>query len=153
MTYTYDYQMPALTVDIVLFTGNPLYKSYDEVEVLLVKRKQEPFRGSWVLPGGYVNYKEKIADAAKRELFEETSVNVNHLTFLRIYDDPDRDPRGWTVSSAYLGQINKADCKLKAQEEEVEEVRWVHLKDALKMQLGFDHGDMLRSAIGWFNLD
>jgi 8-oxo-dGTP diphosphatase len=152
MSFTYEYERPALTVDIVLFTKSPFYENHDEVETLLVKRKQEPFRDSWVFPGGFVNKGEKLIDAARRELFEETNVNVNHLTPLGIYDDPDRDPRGWTVSSAHLGLINKADCKLKAQEEEVEEVKWFSLREAFKMKLGFDHNDMLRSAVSWFEI-
>src|SRR5688500_16009399 len=81
-----------LTADSILIVG---------IEVLLVKRKHEPFQGKWGLPGGFVDQDEKVLDAAKRELQEETGVENVSLTQFGAYGDPGRDPRGRTVSLVY----------------------------------------------------
>ena len=92
--YTYDYPRPAVTVDVVLVTREP------RPRVLLIRRKHDPFAGTWALPGGFVDPAETLAAAAGRELREETGVAAADLEQLGAFGDPGRDPRGWTVSVA-----------------------------------------------------
>lgn len=94
--HSYDYPRPALTVDAVLVTREPVPR------VLLIQRKDDPFAGKWALPGGFVNENEPLPEACRRELVEETGVAVEDLEQLVAVGDPGRDPRGWTVSVAFL---------------------------------------------------
>lgn len=87
-------QTPALTVDCVVFDA--------EDRLLLIQRGNEPFRGSYALPGGFVDVGEPVEAAALRELKEETNVDGRILRLIGVYSDPSRDPRGHTVSVAYL---------------------------------------------------
>ncbi|MCE9566425.1 MAG: NUDIX hydrolase [Planctomycetes bacterium] len=135
--FSYDYPRPALTVDIVIATREP------RPRVLLIRRKKDPFAGSWALPGGFVEENERIPDAARRELVEETGVTVVDLEQLYTVGDPGRDPRGWTVSVAYLAQVNLADVKPVAADD-AGEVGW-HLLDELPA-LAFDHAMILGRA-------
>ena len=98
--YTYDYPRPALTVDIVTFTLRN-----DCLQVLLVRRGNEPFKGMWALPGGFVHMEESLEEAAARELKEETGVQDAYLEQLYTYGDPQRDPRGRVVTVAYFALI------------------------------------------------
>src|SRR2546430_2514642 len=84
--YSYDYPRPALTVDVVLATRE------DRPRVLLIRRKHDPFAGSWALPGGFVDEGEKLADTARRELKEETGHEVADIEQLYTAGDPGRDP-------------------------------------------------------------
>src|SRR5437868_6689419 len=103
--HSYEYPRPALTVDLVVTTRET------RPRVLLIRRKKDPFAGSWALPGGFVDENERLADAARRELEEETGLKVADSEQLYTAGDPGRDPRGWTVSVAYLARVNLADMK------------------------------------------
>jgi 8-oxo-dGTP diphosphatase len=135
--HTYDYPRPALTVDLVIATREA------RPRVLLIRRQKAPFAGSWALPGGFVDENERLADAARRELLEETGVNVADLEQLYTAGDPGRDPRGWVVSVAYLAQVDPAALKPVAADD-ADEVGWF-LLDELP-PLGFDHGMLLARA-------
>ena len=101
MPYTYEYPRPAVTVDIVLFTVRQ-----GELSVLLIRRGQPPFKGAWALPGGFVDDGEGLEHAARRELEEETGLTGMPLHQLGAFGDPGRDPRGHTVSIAYLAFLS-----------------------------------------------
>jgi 8-oxo-dGTP diphosphatase len=135
--HTYDYPRPALTVDVVIVTREA------RPRVLLVRRKKEPFAGSWALPGGFVDENERLTDAARRELIEETGVMVADLEQLYTAGDPGRDPRGWVVSVAYLAQVHPEALKPVAADD-ADEVGWFPL-DALPA-LAFDHAMLLTRA-------
>ncbi|MBA4191893.1 MAG: NUDIX hydrolase [Planctomycetaceae bacterium] len=135
--FSYDYPRPALTVDIAIVTREA------HPRVLLIRRKKDPFAGSWALPGGFVEENERIPDAARRELVEETGVTVADLEQLYTVGDPGRDPRGWTVSVAYLAQVNPAEMKPVAADD-AEAVGWF-LLDKLPA-LAFDHAMILGRA-------
>jgi 8-oxo-dGTP diphosphatase len=124
-------------VDIVIATreGRP--------RVLLIRRKKEPFAGSWALPGGFVDENERLADAARRELKEETGVEGAELEQLYTAGDPGRDPRGWTVSVAYLAQVDP-DSVNPAAADDAEEVGWFPLDEL--PTLAFDHAMLLARA-------
>ena len=135
--FSYEYPRPALTVDAVLVTREP------SPRVLLIRRKGEPFAGSWAFPGGFVNEGEKLIDAARRELHEETGVEVVDIEQLYTAGDPGRDPRGWTVTVAYLARVDPATLRPVAADDAAE-VGWFPL-DALP-PLAFDHAMILARA-------
>src|SRR5712691_1268915 len=91
---------PMLTVDVVALAGVP-----DVPQALLVQRGNPPFAGIWALPGGFVEEGERVAQAASRELFEETGLRLSDLELLGVYDTPGRDPRGQTVSIVYIARL------------------------------------------------
>jgi 8-oxo-dGTP diphosphatase len=132
-TFTYNCPRPALTVDIAVVTREPAPR------VLLIQRKNEPYAGSWALPGGYVEENERLADAARRELREETGMIVESMEQLYTSGDPGRDPRGWTVSVVFLAQTDRPDGAKAA--DDAASVGW-HRLDELP-PLAFDHAMLL----------
>jgi 8-oxo-dGTP diphosphatase len=135
--HTYDYPRPALTVDIVIATREV------RPRVLLIRRKHEPFAGKWALPGGYVDENERISDAARRELKEETGVEAAELEQLYTAGDPGRDPRGWTVSVAHLAQVDP-DAVRPVAADDASEVGWFPFDEL--PPLAFDHAMLLARA-------
>jgi 8-oxo-dGTP diphosphatase len=95
--FTYAYPRPSVTADVVAFTMRA-----DDLAVLLIRRKGEPFKGSWALPGGFVNENESLERAAARELDEETGLRGVKLEQLGAFGDPGRDPRGHTITVAFV---------------------------------------------------
>ncbi|HYH66636.1 MAG TPA: NUDIX hydrolase [Urbifossiella sp.] len=135
--FTYDYPRPALTVDLVVATREP------RPRVLLIRRKSDPFAGRWALPGGFVNENEPLAVAAQRETLEETGVEVTDLEQLYTAGDPGRDPRGWTVTVAYLVRVQADELKPVAADD-AEAIGWFPL-DKLP-EMAFDHAMILTRA-------
>ena len=135
--FSYDYPRPALTVDLAITTREA------RPRVLLIRRKKEPFAGSWALPGGFVDENERLADAARRELEEETGITVADFEQLYTAGDPGRDPRGWTVSVAYLAQVDPDELKPVAADD-ADAVSWFPLDDL--PALAFDHAMILARA-------
>ena len=128
---------PALTVDVVAFAGEP------PRSVLLVQRGGEPFKGTWALPGGFVEGDERVAAAAARELREETGVDAGELRLLGVYDTPGRDPRGPTVSVVFLMAVPE---ELPAEgADDAADARWCELR-ALPA-LAFDHALVIEDAV------
>lgn len=87
---------PLLTVDCVVFDPSR--------RVLLVRRRNEPFKDEWALPGGFVEIGETVEDACRREIREETGLSLGRLSLIGVYSDPHRDPRGHTCSVAFASQ-------------------------------------------------
>ena len=135
--FTYEYPRPAVTVDVILATREV------RPRVLLIQRKKDPFAGAWALPGGFVEENEKLADAARRELKEETSLDIADVEQLYTAGDPDRDPRGWTISVVYLARVNAKDLKPMAADD-AKAVGWFPLDKLPK--LAFDHAMLLARA-------
>ncbi len=130
-----------VTVDAVVFG----YSREDGVSLLLIKRKYDPFKGSWAIPGGFVLDDESLEDAVARELQEETGVKINYLEQLYTFGKPDRDPRSRIVSVAYFGLVKSNQFeKLKATTD-AEEAAWFNFKKLPK--LAFDHKQILKVAI------
>lgn len=132
--HTYNYARPALTVDVAIVTREA------KPRVLLIQRKKDPFAGSYALPGGFVEENERLADAARRELVEETGVTVADLEQLYTAGDPGRDPRGWTVSVVYLAQV-APDALTPVAADDAEAVGWFALDEL--PPLAFDHAMLL----------
>jgi 8-oxo-dGTP diphosphatase len=138
--YCYDYARPAVTVNIVVVAREK------RPRVLLIRRKHEPFAGSWALPGGFVDEGETLVQAARRELHEETGLKLGRLEQLFTFGDPGRDPRGWTVSVAFITRVDAKKTKAVAADDAAE-VGW-HPVDRLPA-LAFDHRSILRHARHW----
>jgi 8-oxo-dGTP diphosphatase len=132
--HTYDYPRPALTVDVAIVTREA------QPRVLLIRRRHTPFAGSWALPGGFVDENERLADAARRELTEETGVVAAELEQLYTAGDPGRDPRGWTVSVVYLAQVDPGAVQPVAADDAAA-VGWFALDEL--PALAFDHAMLL----------
>jgi 8-oxo-dGTP diphosphatase len=139
LKFSYEYARPALTVDLVLVTREA------RPRVLLIRRKHDPFAGSWAFPGGFVDENEKLIDAARRELKEETGVEVPGIEQLYTAGDPGRDPRGWTVSVAYLARVDPALLTPVAADD-AEAVGWFPVDEP--PPLAFDHAMILARARG-----
>ncbi|OAD21778.1 NUDIX hydrolase, core domain protein [Candidatus Thiomargarita nelsonii] len=143
-TYPPYTKRPAIMVDIVIFTV-----ADERLKVLLIKRGIPPFKGSYALPGGAVQIDtdQSLEDAAKRELFEETGVKNQYLEQLYTYGDPQRDPRGWTVSVAYFALVAADEIKLNAGTDAAEAFWYPIQGNQLKISLAFDHAHILQKAI------
>lgn len=108
-------------------------------KVLLIKRVIEPFRGCWVLPGGHVEYGEKVEEAVTREMKEELGVSVKIKKLIGIYSNPKRDPRYHSVAVAFLCQKTKGGIRLNR---ESSEYNYFPLKK-MPPKIGFDHRKMI----------
>lgn len=128
-----------VTVDTVAFAVQQ-----DALEVLLVKRKYDPFKNSWALPGGFVTDEDDTIDkAAARELVEETNVGNVYLEQLYTFGDKGRDPRGRTITVAYLALLRQEELELRASSD-ASGVAWWPVMDL--PELAFDHKDIITYA-------
>jgi len=140
MEYTYKYPRPAVTADCVVMTkeANP--------HVLLVERGFDPFKGRWAFPGGFMNMDETAEQCAIRELEEETCLKISSIHQIGTYSKVDRDPRGRTITVAYLATI-EAPAKVRGQDDAAK-AEWFPI-DALP-PLAFDHDDIMKDALSLF---
>jgi 8-oxo-dGTP diphosphatase len=136
--HCYEHPRPAVTVDIILF-----YHDGQGMEVLLVKRARDPFKGRWAFPGGFVDENEPLEAAAARELEEETGLRNIRLEQVGAFGDPGRDPRGHTVSIAFTALLENRD-KAKAADD-AEDARWHSV--TRPPRLAFDHKKILALAL------
>ncbi len=137
--YTYDYWRPAVTADIVVF-------SFDgtNLNVLLIKRGNEPYKGQWAFPGGFLDEDETLEEAARRELKEETGLTPKHFYEVGSFSDLDRDPRGRTISVAFASVVRPNQIKAVAGDD-AKEARWFDIHEMPR--LAFDHEKICRMAL------
>lgn len=129
-----------VTVDILAFAVHA-----GALEVLLVKRKYDPFRSAWALPGGFLTDKDRTLDAAaERELFEETNVNNVYLEQLYTFGDKGRDPRGRVVTVSYLALLREEELEIKASSD-ASGVAWWPVKEV--PSLAFDHAEIIEYGL------
>ena len=124
---------PSLTVDGVIIKDN---------QVLLIKRKNDPYKNKWAIPGGFVDYGEKTEDAVLREVKEETGIRAKIDRLIGVYSEPKRDPRKHVVSIAYLLKDVKGEEK---GGDDAREAKWWGINELPK--LAFDHNNILNDAI------
>ena len=144
------YPKPSVTADILVFCRD---------ELLLIRRKNHPFIHCWALPGGFANKNEDLYDTACRELQEETSLQKSDLTLVGVFSKPGRDPRGWTVSAAYMSELSPEEKTQVRAADDAEEAGWFRCRisngllevtgaaDGQPVRLAFDHADIISEAL------
>ena len=137
MDYTYKYPRPAVTADCVVMTKEP------QPQVLLIQRGADPYKGCWAYPGGFMNMDETTEHCAIRELEEETGLKVTKMLQIGAYSKVDRDPRGRTVTVAYLAIVD-APIAVTGQDDAAK-AQWLPINTL--PPLAFDHEDIMRDAI------
>ena len=113
-------------------------------KLLLVRRKKDPFKGSLSFPGGKVDEGEKVEDALKRELKEETNFDIEPTDILGVYSDPSRDPRGHRVSITFIATIKSGEAKAA---DDAESIVWLPINE--QQDLAFDHNKILKDYLQW----
>jgi 8-oxo-dGTP diphosphatase len=126
-----------VTVDIVII------KKEADYELLLIKRKNEPFKDSWALPGGFVDENEDLETAAKRELQEETQIQIDSLHQIGAFGRPFRDPRGHMISVAYFGEVSPNTIAVAS--DDAKEAQWFSINNL--PTLAFDHDEIIEKAL------
>ncbi len=127
-----EYKNPALTADIIIVHNS---------QIVLIKRLNNPYKDCWALPGGFVEYGEKVEDAAIREAKEETGLEVKLEKLVGVYSDPSRDPRGHTVTVAYIASVIGGELNSNS---DAKDAKYVPICDLEGINLAFDH-DMIVS--------
>jgi len=138
MKYTYAYPRPMLTADVAVLRleGVP--------EILLIQRKTSPYEDMWALPGGFMEMDETLEEAARRELMEETGITAGELIRFETYDRPDRDPRGRTITQAFV-MIWKEEMGLPVANSDAKALAWYGLTEL--PELAFDHHHIISDVI------
>ncbi len=129
------YKNPKVTVDAVIIR---------EERILLIKRNKNPFKNKWALPGGFVEYGEKVEDAIIREVLEETGLKVEIKKLFGVYSNPGRDPRGHTITIVYLTNVIGGELK---SDDDTCDAKFFELEKLPK--LAFDHNLIINNVIGW----
>ena len=127
-----NYKSPKLTADGAILKNG---------KILLIKRKNEPFKGKWALPGGFVEYGEKVEDTVVREVYEETGLKTKIRDIVGIYSDPNRDPRGHIVTVVYL--LDTKGGRLKGGDD-ASDAKFFDLNGLPK--LSFDHDIIVKDV-------
>lgn len=125
---------PLLAADCVCFDARG--------RLLLIRRANPPFKGQYALPGGFIDVGETVEDGCRRELMEETGITAGRLTLIGVYSDPARDPRGHSVSTAFLTRVRAPVPKAG---DDAASAEWVD--DWKRVALAFDHDRIVRDAV------
>ena len=128
----------SVSVDCVIFSRNK-----EQEKILLVKRKKDPYKDYWAIPGGFLEEKEPLEEGAARELKEETGLSIKKLHQIRAFGTPDRDPRGRTISVAFYGEVSSEETVKGA--DDAADARWFSLNEI--PELAFDHAEIVKAAI------
>ena len=137
MEYTYKYPRPAVTADCVVITNEA------EPKVLLIQRGFDPYKGCWAFPGGFMNMDETTEQCAIRELEEETGLRVSDVHQIGAYSKVDRDPRGRTITVAYLAFVDEPIVV--TGKDDAAKAEWFPL--SVLPNLAFDHADIMADVI------
>ncbi len=144
--YTYDYPRAANSVDIVL-----IRKVSSGHQILLIKRANDPFKGKYALPGGFVDINENLESAAARELTEETGLRQINLLQIHTFSAPNRDPRGRVISTAFGAVLeNEGEFSLQPGSD-ASQTAWVDLSEL--PPLAFDHLLIIETTLKKFEMD
>jgi 8-oxo-dGTP diphosphatase len=129
---------PALTVDLVIFRLQA-----EQLETLLIRRANDPFKGKWAISGGFVYAEEGLDEAARRELEEETGLRDIYLEQLYTFGTPNRDPRGRVVTVAYFALL--PSTAMARAGDDAAEVGWFAVDEL--PELAFDHKEIVSYAL------
>ena len=149
--FCYKYPRPSVTADCVVMTSEA------EPKVLLIERGDEPYKGCWAFPGGFMNMDETTEQCAVRELEEETGLRVSAVRQIGAYSQVDRDPRGRTVTVAYLAVVDTPMAV--SGQDDAAKAQWFKLAafqdepngQAERPELAFDHDEVMKDAIRIYN--
>ncbi|MGD8189294.1 NUDIX domain-containing protein [Brevibacillus ginsengisoli] len=150
------YRSPdGLPVDICVFTilseqKKTITKSlpHKELHIMLIERKKPPWEGKWALPGGFTRENETLEHTAFRELREETNIGENvHMEQLGAYYRPGRDPRGWMPTVVFVALVDESRLAHRKAMDDAADVCLFPVTKALKMELAFDHREILQDAL------
>ena len=130
------YNNPSITVDGILIKNH---------QILLIQRKNQPFKGKWALPGGFVEYREKTEDTVIREVLEETGLKTKINQLAGVYSDPGRDPRGHTITIAYILDIIGGEL---VAGDDASNVNFFNVNKL--PNLSFDHSKIINEALQGF---
>ena len=131
-----DYKIPSLTADIFIYD--------DDFNFILIKRKNDPYKDYWALPGGFVEYGESVEDAAVREAKEETNIDVELIDLVNVYSKPDRDPRGHTITVAYIA---KGDFTHKRADDDACDIGIFSQEKLNDINIAFDHTKIINDCL------
>lgn len=142
---------PYLTVDAVILCEDESIagrtcsatQKIKDFSTVLIKRKYDPYKGSWALPGGFVEWGETVESAVLREVKEETGLEIDLIKLIGVYSDPKRDPRGHTVTVCYLTRKKRGELKA---DTDASSVQCFKKEEILKLKLAFDHDMILKDA-------
>jgi len=144
MPFTYEFERPAITVEIVCFC-----RFLEELKVLMIRRGKEPYKGKLAVPGGHLERDEDVFRAAQRELHEETNLDVEErdLNLVTVLSGPNRDPRGWYVGCLFVCEVLPHDAMKAKAGDDAAAVEWIRasglgwLQNLHKMrgEIAFDH--------------
>lgn len=141
MAFIYKYPRPAVTADCILMTREI------EPQVLLIERGNEPYKGYWAFPGGFLNMDETTEQCAIRELEEETGMKIGKVHQIGAYSKVDRDPRGRTITVAYLAIVDEPIAV--TGQDDAAKAEWWTL--SYLPHLAFDHYDIMQDVIKHIN--
>jgi 8-oxo-dGTP diphosphatase len=127
-------EFPRITIDSIIDL---------EDSIVLIKRLNPPYKDQWAVPGGFIELGERVEDAVIRETKEETGLTVKIDRIFRVYSDPERDPRGHTITLVYVCKnLSPIETSLKAQTD-AKEVRIFKKNEILGLKLAFDHSKII----------
>lgn len=132
------YRGPKTAIDAIILESNE--------SIVLITRGVPPYKGYWALPGGFVELGEEVEDAVKREIREETNLEIELIKLVGVYSDPQRDPRGHIISIAYLCRRKGKIESLKGGDD-AKEAKVYQRQQIEKLELAFDHNIILRDAL------
>ena len=140
--YCYEYPRPMVTVDLAVFS-----LVEQSLRVLLIRRGREPFAGKWAIPGGFLEMDEPAEAGARRELREETGLEIaGPVEPIGFFAKPGRDPRGRTITLAHAAVVRPGEHKTQGGDDAAE-AAWIKTGDSI--DLAFDHAEILDQALAW----
>lgn len=142
MEYTYEYPRAMNTVDVVIYS-----LQNEKIKVLLIKRGREPYKDCWAFPGGFLNMDEDLSECARRELEEETGLNLLTLRQFYTFSDPYRDPRGRVISTAFIGYVTGKEADNLKAGDDAAELQWFDVKNLPEM--AFDHKEIFNKSLNF----
>ncbi|MHC4109943.1 MAG: NUDIX domain-containing protein [Planctomycetota bacterium] len=138
--YIYKWPRPMVAADAAVFCFFA-----GKAKLLLVERRNEPFKGKWCLPGGFLEIDEELEDGVVRELVEETGLTGVRLEQVHTFGRCGRDPRGRVITVTYMGIAQEGKSKVKAGDDAAQAL-WFDI-DKLPTDLAFDHNDVTKYVI------
>lgn len=131
-----NYKIPSVTADIFIFD--------DDFNFILIKRKNDPFKDFWALPGGFVEYGESVETAAIREAKEETNIDIELKNLVNVYSEPNRDPRGHTITVAFTAKGNFSTRKA---DDDASDIAIFSAEKLDEIKLAFDHEKIIKDCL------